>query len=117
VYAIGRRHGKFMCLDGFRRRPMPMNGAAFLVNGGPLILKVYCVDFEATALHTWVGYSEIASGEFLWRSKDGIGQIINVAPFTGGTLTATVSGQGTLIVPLAVSDPGFATVYLADEDT
>lgn len=86
----------------------------FMVNG-PLKIGVGTIVLLCEGVRIGNSYEIDASG-FSWRSRDGLCYATNEVDFSGGNLTPSGDGEGTIIQRVLNNDPLIANIYLIDTD-
>jgi hypothetical protein len=78
-------------------------------------IQMASVIVNASAIRFGAGY-DIGSGQFTWKSRDGLCSGYNLDVVTGGRLVASGLGKGTPIRLVPNADPLPTNVYVRDED-
>jgi len=99
------------------RRATHLSGGRLstILVSGDLFLSVGSILLDCVAVRIGVDYDVPASG-FVWRSQDGLMIAMNEVEFSGGGLTPSGLGPGTLIQRVINTDPMPTTIYRQDEE-
>jgi hypothetical protein len=87
----------------------PLVDGGLLISGGILALN-------ATAVRPGVEYSDVGPSSFVWRSADGVCEVLNEIAFSGGSLEDSGEGEGTLIEVAEDRYPPFSSALAADTE-
>ena len=110
-------HGRWFANGRIRRAEMIQGAARFapLVDGG-LFIQGGVISLNATAVRPGVEYSDVGPSSFVWRSADGVCEVLNEIAFSGGSLEDSGEGEGTLIEVAEERYPPFSNALTADTE-